>query len=323
MPTEVSMSGGAPWGFRLSGGGTQPLTVSRLTPGGKAALDGIVQGDHIIAINGQQVAGLQLGELMELIKNTGSSLNLTLVSDAEVQACEQAEQDAQEIQAELVEEHEEGLNVEEPAPVEPEPEVCPQQPTPEPEVCPEQMENVDCIQANVSCEQADEDRMTKKEYYNLPQYIRKGMRPPKEEPTWKPQVNWMHGKLKLHNKDPAPGAVEAAGEQLRNAVLAQQGPIELKTGPINGKITHAQYNTPLNMYSDPQIVTTLVSQAVASGAEINDPNVFNNANNIKVDTDSSVYKRLSTQEKSYQSKQSRSFNILNTLLKHPYEPQNV
>jgi len=320
MPTEISMSGGAPWGFRLSGGGTQPLTVSRLTPGGKAALDGIVQGDHIIAINGQQVAGLQLGELMELIKNTGSSLNLTLVSDAEVQACEQAEQDAQEIQAELVEEHEEGLNVEEQAPVEPEP-VVEREPTPEPEVC--EMENADCIQANVNCEQNNEDMMTKKEYYNLPQYIRKGLKPPKEEPTWKPQVNWMHGKLKLHNKDPAPGAVEAAGEQLRNAVLAQQGPIELKTGPINGKITHAQYNTPLNMYSDPQIVTTLVSQAVASGAEINDPNVFNNANNIKVDTDSSVYKRLSSQEKSYQSKQSRSFNILNTLLKHPYEPQNV
>jgi len=319
MPTEVSMSGGAPWGFRLSGGGTQPLTVSRLTPGGKAALDGIVQGDHIIAINGQQVAGLQLGELMELIKNTGSSLNLTLVSDAEVQACEQAEQDAADIKADLVEEHEEGLNVEQ----EPEPEPVPEpEPTPEPVACEQQEPEV--IQANVAANIPDDrEVMSKKEYYNLPQYIRKGLKPPKEEPTWKPQVNWMHGKLKLHNKDPAPGAVEAAGEQLRNAVLAQQGPIELKTGPINGKITHAQYNTPLNMYSDPQIVTTLVSQAVASGAEINDPNVFNNANNIKVDTDSSVYKRLSHQEKSYQSKQSRSFNILNTLLKHPYEPQNV
>jgi hypothetical protein len=319
MPTEVSMSGGAPWGFRLSGGGTQPLTVSRLTPGGKAALDGIVQGDHIIAINGQQVAGLQLGELMELIKNTGSSLNLTLVSDAEVQACEQAEQDAADIKADLVEEHEEGLNVEQ----EPEPEPVPEpEPTPEPVAC--EQHEPEVIQANVAANNPDDrEVMSKKEYYNLPQYIRKGLKPPKEEPQWKPQVNWMHGKLKLHNKDPAPGAVEAAGEQLRNAVLAQQGPIELKTGPINGKITHAQYNTPLNMYSDPQIVTTLVSQAVASGAEINDPNVFNNANNIKVDTDSSVYKRLSHQEKNYQSKQSRSFNILNTLLKHPYEPQNV
>jgi Ni/Co efflux regulator RcnB len=323
MPTEVSMSGGAPWGFRLSGGGTQPLTVSRLTPGGKAALDGIVQGDHIIAINGQQVAGLQLGELMELIKNTGCSLNLTLVADSEVQAAEQAEQDAQEIKADLAEEHEEGLNVEQ--------EVQEPQEVQEVQVVeePQQDQEIEFyeqepqeIQANVQCEDGQE-MMSKKEYYNLPQYIRKGLRPPKEEPTWKPQVNWLHGKLRLHNKDPAPGAVEAAGEQLRNAVLAQQGPIELKTGPINGKITHAQYNTPLNMYSDPQIVTTLVSQAVASGADINDPNVFNNANNIKVDTDSAVYKRLSHQEKSYQSKQSRSFNILNTLLKHPYEPQNV
>jgi len=317
------MSGGAPWGFRLSGGGTQPLTVSRLTPGGKAALDGIVQGDHIIAINGQQVAGLQLGELMELIKNTGCALNLTLVADSEVQAAEQAEQDAQEIKADLTEEHEQGLNIEPAQEVE---EVVQQ---PEPVVCePEQQEvqyeeEPSQIQANIQCDVEAPEVMSKKEYYNLPQYIRKGLRPPKEEPTWKPQVNWLHGKLRLHNKDPAPGAVEAAGEQLRNAVLAQQGPIELKTGPINGKITHAQYNTPLNMYSDPQIVTTLVSQAVASGADINDPNVFNNANNIKVDTDSAVYKRLSSQEKSYQSKQSRSFNILNTLLKHPYEPQNV
>lgn len=317
------MSGGAPWGFRLSGGGTQPLTVSRLTPGGKAALDGIVSGDHIIAINGQQVAGLQLGELMELIKNTGSSLSLTIVSDAEVQACEQAEVEAQEIKADLVEEHEEGLNLEPEVPevqIEQEPE-----PEPEPEIeqeCPVEIEQ-EQIQANVNANPYGQETMTKKEYYNLPQYIRKGLRPPKEEPTWKPQVNWLHGKLALHKKGPAPGAVEAAGEQLRNAVLAQQGPIELKTGPINGKITHAQYNTPLNMYSDPQIVTTLVSQAVASGADINDPNVFQHANNVKVDTDSAVYKRLSTQEKSYQSKQSRSFNILNTLLKHPYEPQNV
>lgn len=314
------MSGGAPWGFRLAGGGTQPLTVSRLTPGGKAALDGIVQGDHIIAINGQQVAGLQLGELMELIKNTGVSLNLTLVADSEVQAAEQAEQDAQDIQADLVEEHEEGLNVEPVQEVQ-EPEVVCEEPEQDFQECYE--EEPTHIQANVNCDGENPEVMSKKEYYNLPQYIRKGLRPPKEEPTWKPQVNWLHGKLRLHNKDPAPGAVEAAGEQLRNAVLAQQGPIELKTGPINGKITHAQYNTPLNMYSDPQIVTTLVSQAVASGADINDPNVFNNANNIKVDTDSAVYKRLSTQEKSYQSKQSRSFNILNTLLKHPYEPQNV
>jgi len=170
------MSGGAPWGFRLSGGGTQPLTVSRLTPGGKAALDGIVQGDHIIAINGQQVAGLQLGELMELIKNTGCALNLTLVSDSEVQAAERADADAQEIKADLTEEHEEGLNVEPVQEVQ-EPE------QPEIEICEEQQEyaqecyeeDPDQIQANVECNADGQEMMSKKEYYNLPQYIRKGL----------------------------------------------------------------------------------------------------------------------------------------------------
>lgn len=316
------MSGGAPWGFRLSGGGTQPLTVSRLTPGGKAALDGVVQGDHIIAINGQQVAGLQLGELMELIKNTGVVLHLTIISDAEVQAAEQAEVDQRAIKADLTEEHEECITMEpvEPEVVEPEPVA---EPEPEIAVCepePEQCAQEENVQANVNS--GEQEVMSKKEWYNLPQYIRKGIRPPKEDPEWKPQVNWMHGKLKLHKGGPSNAAVDAAGGQLRNAVMAQSGPIELKAGPINGKITHSQYNTPLQMYSDPQIVSTLMSQAVASGAEIQDPSAFQSSG-VKVDTDSAVYKRINQSEPSYNSKQSRSFNILNTLLKHPYEPQDV
>lgn len=314
------MSGGAPWGFRLSGGGTQPLTVSRLTPGGKAALDGVVQGDHIIAINGQQVAGLQLGELMELIKNTGAILHLTIISDAEVQAAEQAEAQHCDIKANLQEEHEECITME---PVEPEPEVAVCEAV-EPEVCEVEVcdENMEQVQANVNSEQQNKETMSKKEWYNLPQYIRKGIRPPKQDPTWKPQVNWMHGKLRLHKPEQGNNAVDAAGGQLRNAVMAQSGPIELKAGPINGKITHSQYNTPLNMYSDPQIVSTLMSQAVASGAEVQDPSYFQNSG-VKVDTDSAVYKRLNQDGGNYQSKQSRSFNILNTLLKHPYEPQDV
>merc|ERR1711972_262543 len=107
------------------------------------------------------------------IKNTGSSLNLTLVSDAEVQACEQAEQDAADIKADLVEEHEEGLNVEQ----EPEPEPVPEpepEPTPEPVVAVCEQHEPEVIQANVAANVPDDrEVMSKKEYYNLPQYIRK------------------------------------------------------------------------------------------------------------------------------------------------------
>lgn len=310
MPSKVTMAGGAPWGFRLSGGGTQPLVVSRLTPGGKAALDGILTGDHVIEINGQSVAGLQLGELMELIKNTGDILNLTTINESEFEAAEQNDKVEHDLKQTLQEEHIEGLNIEqeaqeeESAPIEvsaPEPEKE-AEPEPEPQAAGEQQE-----------------KMTKKEWYALPQYIRRQVRPPKPQPEFKPQVNWLHGKLRLNVDHDSGSSVNVAGGQLRNAVLAQQGPIEINAGPINGKIQHSQYNTPLNMYSDPQIISTLVSQAVASGADIQDPSFFTSTG-VKVDTDSKCYKQIHENQAAQESsKQSRSFNILSTLLKHPYE----
>ena len=321
MPSKITMAGGAPWGFRLSGGGVQPLIVSRLTPGGKASLDGILTGDHVTDINGTSVSGLQLGELMELIKNTGDILNLTIINPAEFEAAEASQQEEQSVRANLHEEHIESLNVnEEPAPVAVSP-------------VPEEVEVEEPIEEVVEEEQAafensapnnlpadDRETMTKKEWYALPKYIRQQVRPPKEIPQFKPQVNWLHGKLRLNADHNSGSAVNAAGGELRNAVLAQSGPIEIKQGPINGKITHGQYNTPLNMYSDPNIVSTLLSQAIASGADIQDASYFENTG-VKVDTQSSTYKELhrGERESAENSKQSRSFNILNTLMKHPYE----
>uniref|UniRef100_A0A3Q3WBB4 PDZ and LIM domain protein 7 n=1 Tax=Mola mola TaxID=94237 RepID=A0A3Q3WBB4_MOLML len=49
----VTLNGPAPWGFRLQGGKdfSMPLTVSRLTPGGKAAQAGVGVGDWVVSIN--------------------------------------------------------------------------------------------------------------------------------------------------------------------------------------------------------------------------------------------------------------------------------
>jgi len=320
------MAGGAPWGFRLSGGGVQPLTVSRLTPGGKASLDGILTGDHVTDINGTSVSGLQLGELMELIKNTGDILNLTIINPAEFEAAEACQQEEQDVRANLHEEHIESLTVEEAAPVAVSP--VPEEVEVEEPVEEEEQEEAPLDEARFAQEaqnmmnnnDADREAMTKKEWYALPKYIRQQVRPPKSTPQFKPQVNWLHGKLRLNADHNSNSAVNAAGGELRNAVLAQSGPIEIQAGPINGKITHGQYNTPLNMYSDPNIVSTLLSQAIASGADIQDASYFENTG-VKVDTQSSTYKTLHRGERdsAENSKQSRSFNILNTLMKHPYE----
>lgn len=308
MPTEISMAGGSPWGFRLSGGGSLPLKVSRLTPGGKAALDGICQGDQVVAINGQQVAGLQLGELMELIKNTGDVLHLTTINPDEQKAAEESEKMQQQALEHLEEECVETLNHD--------------------EQVEEQNDELELVTpAPVEQEEVQEqaqvqngEQMTKQEWYALPTYIRDQVKPRKPLPEFKEQVNWLHGKLRLNPNAAGNNECNIAGQQLRNAVMAQQGPIEINSGPINGKIKHSQYNTPLNIYSDPQIVTTLLSQAVASGAEIQDASYFQNTG-VKVDAGSATYKRVNEEEHPHHSKQSRSFNILTTLLKHPYEAQ--
>ncbi|XP_030012132.1 PDZ and LIM domain protein 1 isoform X2 [Sphaeramia orbicularis] len=55
MPLRVTMQGPGPWGFRLVGGKDfeQPLTISRVTPGSKAAQANLCIGDMILAIDGE------------------------------------------------------------------------------------------------------------------------------------------------------------------------------------------------------------------------------------------------------------------------------
>ncbi|XP_056465362.1 PDZ and LIM domain protein 1 [Gadus chalcogrammus] len=55
MPIRVVMEGPGPWGFRLVGGKDfeQPLTISRVTPGSKAAQADLCIGDMILAIDGE------------------------------------------------------------------------------------------------------------------------------------------------------------------------------------------------------------------------------------------------------------------------------
>uniref|UniRef100_A0A3Q3IJ75 PDZ domain-containing protein n=1 Tax=Monopterus albus TaxID=43700 RepID=A0A3Q3IJ75_MONAL len=77
---SVTLSGPAPWGFRLQGGKdfSMPLTVSRLTPGGKAAEAGVGVGDWVVSIGGAQAEDMTHVEAQNKIRAATHSLTLTL-----------------------------------------------------------------------------------------------------------------------------------------------------------------------------------------------------------------------------------------------------
>ncbi|KAJ8401583.1 hypothetical protein AAFF_G00379000 [Aldrovandia affinis] len=77
---SVSLVGPAPWGFRLQGGKdfNMPLTISRLTDGGKAATASIAVGDVVLSIDGISTEGMNHLEAQNKIKACSGDLNLTL-----------------------------------------------------------------------------------------------------------------------------------------------------------------------------------------------------------------------------------------------------
>ncbi|XP_035039850.2 PDZ and LIM domain protein 5b isoform X9 [Hippoglossus stenolepis] len=77
---SVSLAGPAPWGFRLQGGKDfcLPLTISRLTDGGKAIRAKMSVGDIILSINGIATNGMNHLEAQNKIKACTGNLSLSL-----------------------------------------------------------------------------------------------------------------------------------------------------------------------------------------------------------------------------------------------------
>ncbi|XP_019725246.1 PDZ and LIM domain protein 7 [Hippocampus comes] len=86
---SVALSGPAPWGFRLQGGKdfSMPLTVSRLTPGGKAAQAGVGVGDWVVSIDDLNAEDLTHVEAQNKIRAASDSLTLTLNRQVSLQRC--------------------------------------------------------------------------------------------------------------------------------------------------------------------------------------------------------------------------------------------
>ncbi|XP_075417116.1 LIM domain-binding protein 3 isoform X1 [Tenrec ecaudatus] len=80
MSYSVTLTGPGPWGFRLQGGKdfNMPLTISRITPGSKAAQSQLNQGDLVVAIDGVNTDTMTHLEAQNKIKSASYNLSLTL-----------------------------------------------------------------------------------------------------------------------------------------------------------------------------------------------------------------------------------------------------
>ncbi|NXR02279.1 PDLI1 protein, partial [Sagittarius serpentarius] len=78
MPVMVTLTGPAPWGFRITGGRDfgKPITVSKVTEHGKAAAGDLRPGDVIVTINGESAAEMLNVEAQNKIKQSPGQLRL-------------------------------------------------------------------------------------------------------------------------------------------------------------------------------------------------------------------------------------------------------
>ncbi|KAG7324912.1 hypothetical protein KOW79_011228 [Hemibagrus wyckioides] len=177
----ITLCGPAPWGFRLQGGKdfNMPLTVSRITPGSKAANGNLAQGDIITAIDGVSTEGMTHLEAQNKIKLATNKLALSMQKSRR------------------------------PAPV---PTATPRMDSPMP-VIPHQK-----VIANTAANQ---------------EYV----------PSFNPIA-------------------------LKDSALSTHKPIEVKGPGGKATIIHAQYNTPISMYSQDAIMDAIAGQAQARGSNL-------------------------------------------------------
>lgn len=96
---SVSLIGPSPWGFRLQGGKdfSMPLTISKLTDGGKAAKAKISVGDIVLSIDGIATEGMTHLEAQNKIKACAGNLNLSLLRSSSVTKRETPKEEPLEI----------------------------------------------------------------------------------------------------------------------------------------------------------------------------------------------------------------------------------
>jgi len=274
MLYEVLITGSAPWGFRISGGpeANKPTLISRLTPGGKADQSNVKIGDKLLAVNGRRISDLRLRKVMKLIQESDNRLHLT-ISRENSETKNEVKPTNAEISSFSFEDS--NLNKELPRP---------------------KMRKSKLVSENETSDFVSESKTSSGTFENFDNVESSFLRQEdqlssnqgsiSEDVQFKPQVHWLHGKLRISSEKETKENLE--GFSVKEALLKQpKSSIEMDEGYVSATIRNVQYNSPAGIYSENQILNTVVETAAAEKRSL--PLNFRRLP-VPVNKSSSVYK---------------------------------
>ncbi|XP_025048974.1 PDZ and LIM domain protein 1 isoform X4 [Alligator sinensis] len=280
---RVALQGPGPWGFRLVGGKDfeQPLTVSRVTPGSKAAIASLCIGDVIMAIDGVNTDNMTHLEAQNKIKACIDEINLTVGRSES------------KIWSPLV--------------------------TEEGKTNPYKM--------NLAS-QPQRPKQFQRAFSMTCQPLKSPSGPNSRlSPTvaLKAPFASVYNPLQLqasasplqrrHSTSSIPSQVRVGPERLKEAAqICPNSPVEVEVPGL--KVLHVQFNSPLQLYSQKNILDTLQGQISSiSPTFLSLEQPHQPSSNIVIDKESEVYKMLQeNQEANEPPRQSASFLVLQEIL---------
>ncbi|XP_045149312.1 LIM domain-binding protein 3 isoform X4 [Echinops telfairi] len=340
MSYSVTLTGPGPWGFRLQGGKdfNMPLTISRITPGSKAAQSQLSQGDLVVAIDGVNTDTMTHLEAQNKIKSASYNLSLTLQKSKRPIPISTTAPPVQSPLPVIPHQKDPALDMNGSLAV--------PSPSPEAGASPGSPDTTELTQnLSSSCTQGSVFSHTEASDPSPPrgQASPEGTRAPvgSRQPR---QYNNPIGlysaetlremaqmyQLSLRGKAPGAGLLRGADYQerfnpsvLKDSALSTHKPIEVKGLGGKATIIHAQYNTPISMYSQDAIMDAIAGQAQAQGSDFSgaSPLAGLPVKDLAVDNASPVYQAVIKNQNKPEEEadewarrssnlQSRSFRIL-------------
>ncbi|XP_056285614.1 LIM domain-binding protein 3b isoform X2 [Pseudoliparis swirei] len=278
----ATLNGPAPWGFRLQGGKdfNMPLIVSRITPGSKAVGGSLSQGDIISAIDGVSTEGMTHMDAQNKIKSGSTKLSLTMQKSKRAAAFSTATP-RMDSPMSVIPHQKEFEQAKE-------------------ELGPKHFgEEVQMVEA-MSCDIFQENKASERNLFQVPKKDPALFSTPIKAPAscTPPAVSspgqWMQynspkglysaetiREMMLMQGKSGQGSAASPGVPslgveytpsfnpiaLKDSALSTHKPIEVRGPGGKATIVHAQYNTPISMYSQDAIMDAIAGQSQVKGHE--------------------------------------------------------